>query len=115
MAPIFNNLEKGGFDRTGVSPDEIEAWQIRTEGRSMRRKTSHPYPVTIARDFKEFLEVPTSKGERAIVVGGHAANLWAMHYLHKEPELLKHAPFTSKDLDFVGDSKTAITLARMVN
>jgi hypothetical protein len=81
----------------------------------MRRKNSHSYPVTIARDFKEFYEVPTSKGEPAIVVGGHAANLWALHYLRKEPELLQYAPFTSKDLDLVGDSTTAIHLARMVN
>jgi hypothetical protein len=81
----------------------------------MRKNKEHAYPVTIARDFKEFLEVPTSKGEPAIVVGGHAANLWALHYLRKEPELLQYAPFTSKDLDFVGDSKTAVTLARMVN
>ena len=81
----------------------------------MRKKKDHPYPVTIARDFKEFYEVPTRKGEPAIVVGGHAANLWALHYLRKEPELLRYAPFTSKDLDLVGDSTTAITLARMVN
>ena len=81
----------------------------------MPRKDDHPYPVTIARDFKEFYEVRTGTGEQAIVVGGHAANLWALHYLRKEPELLQYAPFTSKDLDFVGDSATAITLARMVN
>ena len=78
-------------------------------------KKERPYPVTIAHDFKEFLEVPTCKGEPAIVVGGHAANLWALHYLSKEPELLAFAPFTSKDMDFVGDSTTAVTLARMVN
>lgn len=81
----------------------------------MGKNKEHAYPVTIARDFKEFFEVPTSKGEPAIVVGGHAANLWALHYLRKEPELLQYAPFTSKDLDFVGDSKTAVILARMVN
>jgi len=78
-------------------------------------KKERPYPVTLAHDFKEFLEVPMGQGEPAIVVGGHAANLWAMHYLSKEPELLAYAPFTSKDLDFVGDSTTAVTLARMVN
>ncbi len=81
----------------------------------MQRKNEHPYPVTIARDFKEFYEVRTSRKELAIVVGGHAANLWALHYVRKEPELLEQAPFTSKDLDLVGDSTTAITLARMVN
>jgi hypothetical protein len=73
------------------------------------------YPVTTAHDFKDFLTVTDRNGEPAIVVGGHAVSLWALHYQDKEPAIRKLAPFTSKDMDFVGDRTTALKLARMVN
>jgi hypothetical protein len=73
------------------------------------------YPVTTADDFKEFVHVPDSKGEPPIVIGGHAVNLWAMYYLQSEPGLQKLAPFTSKDMDFLGDRTTALGFSRMLN
>ncbi|HKQ36722.1 MAG TPA: hypothetical protein VJ063_01515 [Verrucomicrobiae bacterium] len=84
-------------------------------GSEKKRENNIPYPVTIAHDFKEFLSVQNGKGEPAIVVGGHAASLWALHYAGQEPAILNYAPYTSKDMDFVGDRTTALTLARMVN
>jgi hypothetical protein len=73
------------------------------------------YPVTTAQDFKEFVSVTDRKGDQAIVIGGHAVSLWGLYYLHSEPELRKLAPFTSKDMDFLGDRAIALSFARMVN
>jgi hypothetical protein len=73
------------------------------------------YPVTTAEDFKEFVHVPDRNGDPPIVIGGHAVSLWAMYYLEAEPGLRKLAPFTSKDMDFLGDRTTALGFARMVN
>jgi hypothetical protein len=84
-------------------------------GSEKKKENNVPYPVTIAHDFKEFLSVQNGKGEPAIIVGGHAANLWALHYAQQESAILNYAPYTSKDLDFVGDRSTAFTLAKMVN
>jgi hypothetical protein len=84
-------------------------------GSERKKENNVPYPVTIAHDFREFLSVQNGKGEPAIVVGGHAASLWALHYAQKEPAILNYAPYTSKDMDFVGDRTTAFTLAKMVN
>lgn len=84
-------------------------------GSEKKKENNIPYPVTIAHDFKEFLSVQNGKGEPAIVVGGHAASLWALHYAQQEPAILHYAPYTSKDMDFVGDRTTALTLAKMVN
>ena len=84
-------------------------------GSERKKENNTPYPVTIAHDFREFLSVQNGKGEPAIVVGGHAASLWALHYCQKERGILNLAPYTSKDMDFVGDRTTALTLARMVN
>jgi hypothetical protein len=39
-----------------------------------------------------------------VLVGGQAVNFWANHYKHKAPQLAEHAPYTSKDIDFVGSS-----------
>jgi hypothetical protein len=84
-------------------------------GSEKKKENNVPYPVTIAHDFREFLSVQNGKGEPAIVVGGHAASLWALHYAQQEPAILNYAPYTSKDMDFVGDRTTAFTLAKMVN
>jgi len=37
-----------------------------------------------------------------VLVGGQAVNFWANHYKHQAPQLAEHAPYTSKDIDFVG-------------
>ena len=38
-----------------------------------------------------------------MLVGGQAVNYWAERYLAEEPELRKHLPFTSGDIDFRGN------------
>lgn len=38
-----------------------------------------------------------------MVVGGQAVSIWADRYLASEPELRQYLPFTSKDLDLLGD------------
>jgi hypothetical protein len=37
-----------------------------------------------------------------VLVGGQAVNFWANYYEKRVPELAKGAPYTSKDIDFVG-------------
>lgn len=37
------------------------------------------------------------------MIGGQAVNYWAERYLADEPELRKHVPFTSEDIDFQGN------------
>ena len=75
----------------------------------------HAYPITTAHDFKDFVRVTDRRGEPAIVVGGHAVSIWAMYFQDEESELAKMGPFTSKDMDFVGDRTTALQLSWMVN
>lgn len=61
-----------------------------------------PRPETEVADFSEILS-PTDGSEPPVIVGGHAANLWAIYFLSKGVgELSKYLPFTSKDLDLVG-------------
>lgn len=55
-------------------------------------------------DFRKVLELAVTDG-KSIIVGGHAVNFWALFYFHRiEAELRQFMPFTSKDLDFYGDS-----------
>jgi hypothetical protein len=42
-------------------------------------------------------------GVDIILVGGQAINIWAMHYLSRVEDLEQEGPFTSKDVDFLGD------------
>lgn len=44
----------------------------------------------------------------AVLVGGHAINLWATHYRERIPELEKYLPFSSEDLDFIGGKVEAV-------
>ncbi|HEX7842269.1 MAG TPA: hypothetical protein VF469_32580 [Kofleriaceae bacterium] len=37
-----------------------------------------------------------------VLVGGQAVNFWANHYERTAPQLAEHAPYTSKDIDFMG-------------
>lgn len=37
-----------------------------------------------------------------VLVGGQAVNFWANYYEKRAPELAEGAPYTSKDIDFVG-------------
>ncbi len=61
-----------------------------------------PRRETEVADFSEILS-PTDGSEPPTIVGGHAANLWAIYFLSKGVvELSRYMPFTSKDLDLVG-------------
>jgi len=42
--------------------------------------------------------------DHLIIVGGQAVSIWADRYLQAEPELHQYLPFTSKDLDLLGDA-----------
>ena len=67
----------------------------------MTPEGSLPRDTDIA-DFAEVLSEIGGEGE-AVVVGGHAAGLWARYYLNRGvEELAGHLPFLSKDLDVVG-------------
>ena len=64
-------------------------------------------------DFADVL-MPTDGSEPPVVVGGHAANLWGLHYLAKGvTELARFLPFTSKDLDLVGTTELLERLHRV--
>jgi hypothetical protein len=53
--------------------------------------------------FAGIFQVRNSAGIPYVLIGGQAVNYWAECYLAKEPELRKHAPFTSGDIDFRGN------------
>jgi hypothetical protein len=50
--------------------------------------------------------------EKITLVGGQALNFWAELYFHNEPEFCKkHGPFTSADIDFLGDRDAVLECA----
>lgn len=53
--------------------------------------------------FSGIFQVRNSDGIPYVLIGGQAVNYWAECYFAKEPELRKHAPFTSGDIDFRGN------------
>ena len=53
--------------------------------------------------FSEIFQVRNPEGIPYLLIGGQAVNYWAERYLTHEPELRKHAPFTSGDIDFRGN------------
>lgn len=46
-----------------------------------------------------------------IIVGGQSVNLWAQHYVSKDPSLVAQGPLTSKDLDIFINPEAAKRLA----
>ena len=54
-------------------------------------------------------------GSPCVLMGGQAANFWALRYAAVEPalrEIERVFPFLSKDVDFQGDRAAAVALAR---
>jgi hypothetical protein len=51
-------------------------------------------------DFLAVLELPDEEGLPFIIVGGHAANFWALQYLPKKPSLQEFFPFTPNALNW---------------
>ena len=59
-------------------------------------------PETHVADFGEILS-PSDRSEPPAIVGGHAVNLWAMHFLPGgADELADYQQFPGKDLDVMG-------------
>ncbi len=65
----------------------------------MKERSIH----TLLDDFHQVLHLRDSNNLPYIIIGGHAVNLWAARYLSIEPSLSDFVPFTSKDLDLLGD------------
>ena len=61
--------------------------------------------------FSEVFQIRNAKGFPYVLVGGQAVNYWAERYLAKEPELRKHMPFTSGDIDFRGNREDVLHIA----
>lgn len=54
-------------------------------------------------EFTEVFQVRNPDGLPYVLIGGQAVNYWAERYLAAEPELRKHFPFASEDIDFRGN------------
>jgi hypothetical protein len=61
--------------------------------------------------FSEIFQVRNPAGLPYVLIGGQAVNYWAERYLADEPELRKHLPFTSEDIDFRGDREDVQNIA----
>ena len=73
---------------------------------------SSSQPETVVGDFLEVLRLPGPDGLPRIILAGQAVNVWADRYLAVEPGLREFLPFTSKDLDLLGDRWDLDALAR---
>lgn len=71
----------------------------------------HPKSPTELRQYLALLRQRDDAGQPFIIVGGHAANFWAEFYSEREPKLKASLPFTSKDLDIIGNEKDAKRVA----
>ncbi|HUJ11375.1 MAG TPA: hypothetical protein VL171_15270 [Verrucomicrobiae bacterium] len=65
---------------------------------------SPPSPATNVEDYKPILSLRGPDHLPRIIVGGQAVNIWAERYRDAEPRLDNYLPFTSKDLDLLGDA-----------
>lgn len=66
---------------------------------------------TTLEEFARLWRIARQAGVPVWLVGGHAVNLWAAMCLDKEPELRQFLPFTSRDLDLMGDATALEALA----
>lgn len=63
------------------------------------------------RQFSGLFQIRSPNGRQYVIIGGQAVNYWAERYLETEPELQKHAPFTSADIDFCGNRDNVLFIA----
>lgn len=68
-------------------------------------------PSSRVEDYRVVLMAPGPDGLPRVIVGGQAVNVWAERYLAAEPRLADYLPFTSKDLDLLGDAHDLDRLA----
>jgi len=52
--------------------------------------------------FSEALAIRNPSGQPYVLIGGQAVNFWAERYQRDEPALKNYAPFTSRDIDYLG-------------
>jgi hypothetical protein len=64
--------------------------------------------------FTKVFTVQNSEGLPYVLIGGQAVNYWAERYLSVEPELQKLLPFTSEDIDFIGERKDVKRIAEQM-
>jgi hypothetical protein len=57
--------------------------------------------------FLAHVPVTDASGEPLIIVGGQCANFWAGFYVEQAPSLSKLRPYTSEDIDFLGEAEDA--------
>ncbi len=61
------------------------------------------------------LKIRNPAGLPYVLIGGQAVNYWAGRYLASEPDLQKHIPFTSEDIDFCGNREDVRHIAGQLN
>ena len=62
--------------------------------------------------FNPALDLRNAEGKPYVIIGGQAVGYWAETYLEKEPGLAQWLPFNSKDIDFHGDWKDVLSIAK---
>ena len=72
-----------------------------------------PTPKTTVSEYAVVLRAAESLPTPQVIIGGQAVSIWAERYLPGEPELGKYLPFTSKDLDLLGNKSDLDQLARL--
>lgn len=94
------------LERTAFSTGGGSAWISRVPSDSGDRRD------LAYSDVEPVLARLASLPEQVILVGGQALNFWAEYYVDRLPALQAQAPFTSKDIDFVGSAAAARACAR---
>lgn len=64
--------------------------------------------------FHSLFTTIAQSNDSFVLIGGQAVNYWAERYLPVEPELKKHAPFTSSDIDFLGTREEVARLGELI-
>ncbi len=74
-----------------------------------------PGPGSAIGDYAAICGIESPKG-LPVVVGGQAANAWAIYYASRTAaRLSRYRPFTSKDLDLAGDRDLLEAIQRVTN
>lgn len=64
------------------------------------------------RDVETMLARLGDSASNIVLVGGQALNFWAEQYMQRALELVEHAPYASKDIDFCGPRASVVECAR---
>jgi hypothetical protein len=66
-------------------------------------------------DLRPVLQAIDSSGVDLVVAGGFAIFLWAERYAGKDERYVSFVPFTSRDLDLIGDREDAVALGKALH